>query len=171
MTSSGSESLWVRCCGVARPDSVARVVVDVLLGSGIGTVSARGRLSASARRSAASRFSVYTSVSRSGPASADHHEVHRGEGEQDDRGPDVEPQPEDVLVLDVVDPQHLDPGRARRCRPSRRAPSPGRGRASSAGRPTARTRRRRGPRSTRRGTSAGRWRTARSRAAGSRGRS
>jgi hypothetical protein len=47
-----------------------------------------------------------------GALAAHHHEVHRRQAEQDDGGPDVEAQAEDVLVLHVVDPQHLDPAAA-----------------------------------------------------------
>ena len=58
----------------------------------------------------------------------------RASDEQHDRGPHVEPQAADVVELDVVDAQHLDPAAAERCRSSRRARRPGRGRAGSAGR-------------------------------------
>ena len=49
--------------------------------------------------------------------------------EHDDRGPDVEPQAEDVVGLDGVDAQVLDPAAAGGVAPSRRARTPGRGRA------------------------------------------
>ncbi len=75
---------------------------------------------------------------------ADRRSRRAASDEQHDRGPDVEPQPEHVVELDGVDPQHLDPAAAERCRPSRRARTPGRSRAGTGGRP--RPARRRPPR-------------------------
>ncbi len=65
-----------------------------------------------ARRRGSLRHLLAARVARG----AAHHEVGRGEHEQHDRGPDVEPQAEDVVELDVVDAQLLDPAAARACR-------------------------------------------------------
>ena len=100
-----------------------------------GTTLQTADESVSGRRPArCARRSTYTDSSRPRPRRPAQTEVRRGEREQHDRGPHVEPQAEHVVDLDGVDAQHLDPAAAERCRPSRRARTRGRGRAGAGGR-------------------------------------
>ena len=84
-----------------------------------------------------------------------------------DRGPHVEPQPEDVVGLDRVDAEVLDPAAARRSSRRRTARRRGRGRGGTGGRPRSTSPATPRFQSTRRGRWGGRSRTAGSPRAGS----